>query len=61
MTPQQGYNIFEHSIRRIDNIEQYHQRQAEMRKALKEAQDPNKTITDKLMHFSPYYDRLNEF
>ena len=32
-----------------------------MRKALKEAQDPNKTITDKLMHFSPYYDRLNEF
>ena len=29
--------------------------------ALNEAKNPTKIITDKLMHFSPYYDRLNEF
>jgi hypothetical protein len=29
--------------------------------ALKLAQDPSKVVTDKLMHFSPYYERLNEF
>jgi hypothetical protein len=29
--------------------------------ALSYAQDPTHVITDRLMHFSPYYDRLNEF
>ena len=32
-----------------------------MRAALAQAQDPSHTVTDKLMHFSPYYERLNEF
>jgi hypothetical protein len=32
-----------------------------MQNALNLAQDPTNTIVDKLMHFSPYYDRLNEF
>ena len=30
-----------------------------MQNALKQAQTD--TVTDKLMHFEPYYDRLNEF
>lgn len=29
--------------------------------ALRLAQDPTKVVTDKLMHFSPFYERLNEF
>ena len=29
--------------------------------ALTSAQDPSLTVTDKLMHFSPYYERLNQF
>ncbi len=32
-----------------------------MMNALNQAQDPTHAIHDKLMHFSPYYDRLNEF
>ena len=32
-----------------------------MMNALNQAQDPTHAINDKLMHFSPYYDRLNEF
>lgn len=32
-----------------------------MLKALSLAQDPSQAISDRLMHFSPYYDRLNEF
>lgn len=32
-----------------------------MMHALSSAQDPTNAITDKLMHFSPYYERLNEF
>ena len=56
-----GYNIFKNSIRIIDDIEGYKKRQSEMLYALKLAQDPSKVVTDKLMHFSPYYERLNEF
>ena len=56
-----GYNIFKNSIRRIDDMELYRQRQAQMMHALSSAQDPQNTITDKLMHFSPYYERLNDF
>lgn len=29
--------------------------------ALSTAQDPTRVVTDRLMHFSPYYERLNEF
>jgi hypothetical protein len=32
-----------------------------MLSALQLAQDPTKVVTDKLMHFSPFYERLNEF
>jgi len=42
-------------------MELYNQRQAQMMYALTSAQDPQNAITDKLMHFSPYYERLNEF
>lgn len=42
-------------------MEGYKQREKEMLSALNQAQDPLYTIQDKLMHFSPYYDRLNQF
>lgn len=42
-------------------MELYRKRQSEMMYALNLAQDPQHVITDKLMHFSPYYSRLNEF
>jgi hypothetical protein len=56
-----GYNIFKNSIRQIDDMEEYHRREREMQQALTLAQDPSLIVKDKLMHFSPYYDRLNEF
>jgi hypothetical protein len=56
-----GYNIFKNSIRQIDDIEGYNKRKQEMLTALSSAQDPTHVVTDRLMHFSPYYDRLNEF
>lgn len=55
------YNIFKDSIRVIDDMDEYRRREGEMRAALAQAQDPTHTVTDKLMHFSPYYERLNEF
>lgn len=42
-------------------MDMYRKRQSEMMNALNSAQDPQNIITDKLMHFSPYYQRLNEF
>lgn len=56
-----GYSIFKDSIRRIDDLEGYRRREREMLKALSQAQDPSQAILDRLMHFSPYYERLNEF
>lgn len=56
-----GYSIFKNSIRQIDDMEEYHRREREMQQALTLAQDPSLTVRDKLMHFSPYYDRLHEF
>lgn len=56
-----GYNIFKNSIRQIDDLEGYNRRREEMLSALCSAQDPSHTVTDKLMHFSPYYERLSHF
>ena len=42
-------------------MDEHRRREEEMRVALAQAQDPSQTVTDKLMHFSPYYERLNEF
>ena len=36
-------------------MDMYRKRQSEMMIALNLAQDPQNIITDKLMHFSPYY------
>lgn len=36
-------------------------REQHMQVALALAQDPSHIVTDKLMHFSPYYERLNDF
>lgn len=60
-TTPSGYNIFKNSIRQIDNMEEYQRREKEMQQALTLAQDPSLIVKDKLMHFSPYYDRLHEF
>lgn len=42
-------------------MEEYNRREKEMQQALTLAQDPSLIVKDKLMHFSPYYDRLHEF